>query len=324
MRIALVTAISAFRLDEDLAPLQSALHAAGIDAPIVAWDDDTVSWGRFDAALLRSPWDYTQRLGEFLAWAERTDAQTRLLNPLEVVRDNTDKHYLGALAARGLAVVPSRFVEPGDDAGKALKAFLKAHPDARDIVAKPCVGAGSRDAQRHARDQVAAAQAHVERLLAQGRSVLLQPYLDRVDAAGETALLYFDGVFSHAIRKGPLLQRDAASTRALFAPEAITARTPGEDELALAEAVLATLPGGPLAYARVDLIRAADGSPCLLELELTEPSLFFAQAPGSAERFVAALKRRLAAPVDATQHAAGTDPTAPADATVEADTRRPA
>src|SRR5918993_1109572 len=267
MRLALVTAISAFRLDEDLVPLQAALHAAGIEAPIVAWDDGTVSWRRFDAVLLRSPWDYTQRLPEFLAWAERTSAQSMLLNPRDVIRDNTDKHYLGALAARGIAVVPSAYVEPGADAGQALRDFLSTHADANDIVVKPCVGAGSRDAQRHARSAVAAAQAHAERLLAQGRSVLLQ--------------------------------RDAASTRALFAPEAITARTPGEDELALAQAVLSTLPGAPLAYARVDLIRAADGRPCLLELELTEPSLFFAQAPGAVDRFVAVLARRIGAPIGA-------------------------
>ena len=50
---------------------------------------------------------------------------------------------------------------------------------------------------------------------------------------------------------------------------------------------------GDLAYARVDLVRGADG-PQLLELELTEPSLFFAQAPGSAERFAAAIRSRLA------------------------------
>ncbi|MFA6987187.1 MAG: hypothetical protein WC213_13430, partial [Arenimonas sp.] len=115
-----------------------------------------------------------------------------------------------------------------------------------------------------------------------------------VDEAGETALMFFDGDFSHAIRKGPLLQRDEASTRALFAPEKITARTPGKDELALATATLAALSGDPLAYARVDLIRAADGSPRVLELELTEPSLFFPYGEGSAERFVARLGRRVA------------------------------
>ncbi len=101
MKIALVTAIAAFALDDDLAPLQQALEKAGVQAPIVAWDDPTVSWSRFDAALLRSPWDYAERLPEFLGWAENVSKQTRLLNPLEVIRRNTDKHYLADLAKAG-------------------------------------------------------------------------------------------------------------------------------------------------------------------------------------------------------------------------------
>jgi hypothetical protein len=48
-----------------------------------------------------------------------------------------------------------------------------------------------------------------------------------------------------------------------------------------------------LLYARIDLLRGDDAEPCLLELELTEPSLFFAYADGAADRFVAALKDRL-------------------------------
>lgn len=294
MKIALVTAIAAFSLDEDLAPLQRALQALGIDAPILAWDDTSVSWQRFDAALLRSPWDYTDRLPEFLGWAEHTSEQTTLVNPLSVIRANTDKHYLAQLAAAGLAVVPSSFVEPGEAAGAALENFLDAHRDAADFVVKPAVGAGSRDAQRYGRNQLGEATRHVSRLLSANRSVLMQPYLPSVDADGETALMFFDGVFSHAIRKGPLLQKDEGPTRALFAPEKITARTPGADELALANAILAALPEAPLAYARVDLVRAPDGTPCLLELELTEPSLFFAFAEGSAERFAASLLRRVA------------------------------
>lgn len=292
MKIALVTAIAAFALDEDLAPLQEALHRAGIEAPIVAWDDPTVSWGRFDAALLRSPWDYTERLAEFLDWAARVSTETRLLNPIEVIRRNTDKHYLADLAAKGIGVVPSEFAEPGDDAATALAAFLEKFA-AGEFVVKPAVGAGSRDAQRYARAQSDAATTHVARLLGENRSVLMQPYLASVDDAGETALMFFDGRFSHAIRKGPLLQLDTGPTRALFAPEAITPRTPGADEIALAQATLAALPEGPLAYARVDLIRAADGSPRVLELELTEPSLFFAHGEGAADRFAAALKARL-------------------------------
>jgi len=76
------------------------------------------------------------------------------------------------------------------------------------------------------------------------------------------------------------------------------ARVPGEDEMALATQVIAALPAlfgldGPLAYARIDLLRDEDGRPCLLELELTEPSLFFNYADGAAQRFVSALKSRL-------------------------------
>ena len=294
MKIALVTAIAAFALDEDLAPLQDALQRAGAQAPILAWDDPSVSWARFDAALLRSAWDYSERLPEFLDWAGQTSTKTRLLNPLEIIRRNTDKHYLADLAKAGVPIVPSRFAEPGEDAPAALRHFLEAFPDAKEFVLKPAIGAGSRDAQRYGREHGAEATLHVARLLDAGRSVLMQPYLASVDEAGETALMFFDGVFSHAIRKGSLLNRGEGPTRALFAPEKITPRTPGKDELAVAKAALAALSKEPLAYARVDLIRAADGSPVLLELELTEPSLFFPYGDGSADRFAASLVQRLA------------------------------
>jgi glutathione synthase/RimK-type ligase-like ATP-grasp enzyme len=290
--IALVTASAARAEDHDLPPLLAALQARHPAVEVVDWDDASVDWARFRLALLRSPWDYTHRLPEFLAWVERAGRATRLLNPPAVVRWNVDKHYLGELAQRGVAVVPSHYIAPGEDAGAGLVAFLAAHA-AAEFVVKPTVGAGSRDAQRHDRDARDDALAHVRRLQARGATALLQPYLSRIDEQGETALLYFDGIFSHAIRKGPLLQRGEQATRALFAPEHITPRTPDAAELALAEAVLAAIPFGALLYARVDLIRAADGSPCLLELELTEPSVFLAHSAGAAEAFAAAILRRL-------------------------------
>lgn len=282
--LALTTAISACGLDEDLYPLQDACTAAGLRADIVAWDDPTVSWTRFDAIVLRSPWDYTQRLPEFLAWCERVGASTPLLNPLDVVRWNTDKHYLGELAARGVPVIPSHYIEPGQDPA-TLPVF-------DEFVVKPCVGAGSRGAKRFAAADHAQAVEHARGLLDAGYSVLVQPYLAQVDEAGETALLFFDGAFSHAIRKGPLLRRGEDPTRALFAPEKIQSRTPSEEERAVAKQVLAALPFERLAYARVDLLPSPTG-PQLLELELTEPSLFFATAPGSADRFAEVLKNRL-------------------------------
>jgi O-ureido-D-serine cyclo-ligase len=110
-----------------------------------------------------------------------------------------------------------------------------------------------------------------------------------VDAEGETALIYFDGRFSHAIRKGALLRRGEGPTRALFAAERISARAPKLDELRTAERALGAIPFATPLYARIDLIRDADAAPCVLELELTEPSLFFAHAPGAVQRFAALL-----------------------------------
>ena len=284
MKLALVTAIAAFGLDEDLAPLRAACADGGIEASIVAWDDMTVSWGRFDAALLRSPWDYVDRLAEFLAWCERSARQTALWNPPDVVRWNTDKRYLGELAARGLPVIESHFLAPGDDPAGL--------PDLEEFVVKPTVGAGSRDAQRYLRADRAAAITHAKRLLDQGRHVLVQPYLKAVDEQGETALLFFEGQFSHAIRKAPLLTRGENPTSALFKAESIAARKPSDAELDVATRVLAALPFDTLAYARVDLLPSEAG-PQLLELELTEPSVFLPYGEGAAARFAAVLAARL-------------------------------
>ena len=289
--VALVTARAARDLDEDLPPLVAALGETHAHLSVVDWDDASTDWSNFDVVVLRSTWDYTQRLPEFLSWAARAATKTTLLNPIDVVRWNTDKHYLGHLADAGVPVVPSSFVEPGESARDALDLFLSETTG--EFVVKPSVGAGSRDAQRYGRDEREQAIAHAQRLLDEARSVLLQPYLNRVDEHGETALMFFAGEFSHAVRKGPLLRRGEDSTRALFAAEHITPRTPSEQELALARRTLAAIPfAQPLLYARVDLIHADDGSPRVLELELTEPSLFFAHAPGSAGRFAAAILAR--------------------------------
>ncbi len=296
-RIALVTAINSFALDDDMPPLLDACARAGLQAEIRAWDDRTVSWARYDAAILRSPWDYTERLPEFLQWCERVAASIDLINPLPILRWNTDKHYLADLEAAGLPTVPTRFVTPDGDPLTALNGFLDAFPEAAEFVVKPTVGAGSRDAQRYRREQAFAAGNHLGDLLQRGRAAMLQPYLDAVDTQGETALLYFDGTFSHAIRKAALLRPDLPPADHTQWPDAIASRVADAYELRLGESLMAAIAarngGEPLLYARVDLIRDAEGQPRLLELEVVEPSLFFAESSGSADRFVAALRRQL-------------------------------
>lgn len=302
-QVALVTAREALALDEDMPPLVAALEACGVHVETPAWDDPAVDWGRFDAAVLRSTWDYMDRLQQFLAWTERCAAATRLFNPPALVRWNIDKHYLLELAQAGVPVVPSRFVEPGEAASGAVAAFLAGGPaalsagapcDFDELVVKPAIGAGSRDAARYRRGDPGPVVAHLGRLLDAGRAALLQPYLARVDDVGETALMHFDGRFSHAICKGALLRADGPLVTGLFAPERITARQPGADELEVAAAACRAVARFRPLYARVDLIRDPAGRPVVLELEMAEPSLFFPFGPGSAARFAAALAARLA------------------------------
>lgn len=292
-RAALVSARAARGHDEDLEPLAAALADEDIAAEVAEWDEPRVDWAAFDLAVLRSTWDYAERLAEFLAWTERVSRLTVLLNPAAVVRWNTDKHYLRELAAAGVPVVATRFIEPKANAAAALAAFL-ARERAAELVVKPAIGAGSRDAARYRRSELAAATAHAGRLLEAGRSVMLQPYLDQVERDGETALIYFGGRFSHAVRKGPLLTAGGGMVNGLFAPEQISPRSPSAAQLDVAQRALAALPfAADPVYARVDLLGSASGGPLLLELELTEPSLFLAGAPGGAARLAAHLRDQL-------------------------------
>jgi len=302
-RIALVTARDALRLDEDMPLLADALTEEGLEVETPAWDDADVDWGRYGLAVLRSTWDYADRIGDFLSWTVRCACLTRLENPPAVVRWNTDKHYLGDLARSGVPVVPTRFVEPGEDAGTALLEFLAGCGESGDattvlaagdeFVVKPTVGAGSRDAARYHRSDLEVATAHLERLTQAGRSAMLQPYLGSVDAAGETAVIYLGGAFSHAARKGPLLRRGADFVEGLFAPEDIAEREPATDELEVAAQAYRAIGSTAPVYARIDLIRDGAGHPVVLELELTEPSLFLTHSPGSARRYARILASRL-------------------------------
>jgi glutathione synthase/RimK-type ligase-like ATP-grasp enzyme len=281
-RVALVTCAELPDLDPDDRLLLAPLADRGLRADAVVWDDPAVDWSAYDLVVLRSPWDYVGRRDAFVAWAAGVPA---LVNPADVVAWNTDKHYLAELAAAGLPVVPTTWVAP-DDAWPV--------PGTGGYVIKPVVGAGSLDAGRYdlgRPDERRLAEAHVDRLRAAGRTVMIQPYLAAVDTYGETALLFARGAYSHAIRKGPMLTGPDSVEPGLYRPEQITPRTPTEAERDVAGRVLAAVPGGAdrLPYARVDLIPGPDGAPVLVELELTEPSLFLGTADGAPERFADAI-----------------------------------
>ncbi|MFQ3558742.1 hypothetical protein QZN11_18325 [Streptomyces gramineus] len=267
--------------DRDLPVLLSALTAAGADAVARPWDDPDVEWGAFDLVLLRSTWDYSWRTGEFLPWVERVGRATRIANPAAVVRWNSDKRYLGELAAAGVPVVPTRYLAPGETAEL---------PSDRDFVVKPAFGAGARFAARYTPDEHATAVGHLARMHGEGLTAMVQPYAAGIDVGGERALQFFGGRLLHASRKRAVLAPGTAYDADKVAHPGLERWTATDAELAVARRALAAVPGAPeLLYARVDLVDGADGRPQVMELELVEPNLFLFLHPESTREVVAAV-----------------------------------
>jgi glutathione synthase/RimK-type ligase-like ATP-grasp enzyme len=284
-RIAIATCSELPVADDDQVLLADACGDLGIEAVPAVWDDEGVDWDSFPLVVLRSTWDYTDRLDRFLAWV---GSLRRVCNPLEVVAWNTDKRYLEDLGHRGVSVTPTTYARRGSDL---------VVPDAERFVVKPSIGAGSMGAERFERSERDRAAAHIDRLAEAGKVSMVQPYLDGVDSLGETSVILIDGVPSHAIEKGAMLVVDELDRTGLYRTESIRHRSASDEELVVARRALdaaleVTGQDAPLLYARVDLLPGEDG-PVVVELELTEPSLFLTFGEGSASRFATAIATRI-------------------------------
>jgi hypothetical protein len=277
--VALATCAELPQLGEDEPLLLEALRGRGVATDAVVWDEPSVDWTSYELVVVRSTWDYAPRRDQFVAWAR---AVPRLLNPAEVISWNTDKRYLAQLPR----AVPTTFVRPGDSWDP---------PDGQFVV-KPTVSAGSRDTARYREGEEDRARAHVSGLLSAGRMVMVQPYLSAVDEVGESALIFFSGQYSHAISKGQMLRPGQdPPPDGLYVEEDIRPREPNAAERTAADEVLDAMPWDrrELLYARVDLIPDAEGSPQLVELELTEPSLFLCYSRGAPQRLAQRVLERL-------------------------------
>lgn len=304
-RIALATCAALPGLDPDDAPLLAAVTELGSRVEAVVWDDPTASWESYDLVVIRSTWDYAQRRPEFLEWARRVHKGARLANPLAVVRWNSDKHYLEALGAAGVPVVPTMWLEP--ERRLPARAVHTRFPARGDFVVKPAVSAGSIDTGRYtATDAYSRGLAirHARRLLAANRTVMVQRYLRSVETEGERAHVFIAGEYSHSVLKGAMLDGPDVGLEGIYREERITPLATPPAEVEFAAGVIATaqrlltqdadgieVPAGPLLYARVDVVTDDEGAPALMELELVEPSLFTATAPGATARFAEAIHR---------------------------------
>jgi hypothetical protein len=271
----------AYLFDVQRKAMEAAFIPVGLTLEVVRWTEAGMDWRQFDAALVLNCWDYQDRHDAFLArLAEIEAAGVALFNPLHLVRWNIRKTYLRDLESRGVVIVPTLWVETpqASDIHAAFQTF-----GCDEVVLKRQVGGGARGQVRHARATAPVSGSALD------RPGMIQPLIQSVVTEGEYSFLFVDGAFSHA-----LVKRAAAGDYRI--QEAYGGRSmkvePSAADKARAGAVLQALDEPPL-YARVDMVRGADGGLMLMELEVLEPYLFPAEGPGIGAMLAAALKRRL-------------------------------
>jgi hypothetical protein len=272
-----------------------AFARAGMALDHQVWWDPDVEWEPYDLVVIRSPWDYLERLEEFRRWLARLDGLGTLHNPAALVDWNLDKRYLLELELRGVPIIPTQVATSETEVTAILGS---AHGE---VVVKPTVSAGGRNTGRFAaRDEWAGALAR--RILAEGGQAMIQPSVESVVTEGEFGAVLFDGVISHSFVRGPILGPDGSHLGPdhldRVAPRALDHRQQGLVEQAAATVARVGaerfgLTRPPL-YARIDLVTLDDGRPAVLEVELAEPSFFLSVDPAGADRFAAVVVDRLA------------------------------
>ncbi len=264
------------------------LQRRGLHPQLCIWNDERINWRDYDAVLLRSVWDYHRHIAAFRAWLNHLDALgVPVWNPPPLLRWNLDKRYLKQLAAHDVPVLPTVFI---DDCDTSLAALLKNNDWTRAVV-KPVISAGGDDTWQTTQTIAETHQRRFEQLIQRG-AVMIQPFMPQI-AQGEWSLLYFNGVYSHALLKIPgegqmfVHAERGGSTRQMSPPVDFIAQ--GSRVVRLVEQLTGIVP----LYARVDGV-VVDEQFLLMELECVEPELFFQHTGYEApERFADAVWQRI-------------------------------
>ncbi|WP_242922761.1 ATP-grasp domain-containing protein [Pontibacter liquoris] len=273
--------------DEENEALLLFLQEKGLAISYQIWDDPTVDWRRFDAIIMKSPWDYFDKINAFNAWLDELEKlDVPVLNPLQTIRWNTDKSYFKDLAAQRVEVVPTLWLNQGD-AFQAEEVF--AQLGVEKIIVKPRVSGGAKNTLALTLEQAVASTSAINALLQQ-EPFMAQPFIPEVAQQGEWSFLFFGGKYSHTVLK---TARPGDFRVQHFFGGTIHTPTPPAALLATAQTIVEKFAADCL-YARVDGV-AIDGRFVLMELELIEPFLFMATSPGAMARYYEALQAQLQA-----------------------------
>lgn len=258
-----------------------ALEARGAIVAAAPWNGPQDAFEAADAVVVRSTWDYQTAPDAFAVWLAAQERASAVFNPPALMRWNMSKRYLLELALKGAPLPPTRLIEPSAAAIEAAMAAMGLD----EAVVKPEFGATGSGLSRVVRGDAAGLAAAAEKMAMSG---VVQALVPEIASRGETSFIFIDGDFSHAVVKRPksgeiLCQAEHGGLTQAASPPGSAVDT--------ARAVLEMTPQSPL-YARIDAI-LLDGRMQLMELEVIEPELFFTYCPEAADRFAAALLKRL-------------------------------
>lgn len=248
----------------------------------IDWRAPLETLAQFDAAILGTPWDYTEAKDEFLArLGELEQAGVTVCNPLAVVRWNSDKLYLKELGERGAVTIPTVWPERAGPAD-VLAAFEHFQTDR--VVVKRRVGAGAIGQDSFTRDNPPPADWSLD------QAAMIQPFLPAIQTEGEQSFIFIDGALSHALLK----QATGGDYRIQTLYGGFeTPLDPAPADRAAAEAVFALLPfDQPPLYARIDMVRLENGRLAVIEAELIEPYLYPEQGPNLGSMLADGILRR--------------------------------
>jgi len=270
--------------------LAEQLLTVGVRTTTAVWNDPAVDWAAFDAVLIRTTWDYTEQLPEFLHWTRRVEAATPLFNPARFAESNLNKAYLKKL---GGAAVPTLWIPRGASHDPSTLALMHGWDR---VAMKPAVGAGAENLLITDATDARALRDNLE-TIHRRCDAMLQPLVESVRTRGELSVVLIDGEITHAVRKTPAagdhrVQIEFGGAYALEDPP------PAARDAAGAAASLWENSDEPPLYARVDLLEPEPGVFWIIEVELVEPELFFPLAPEAGARLGRALRRRLELEVD--------------------------
>ena len=258
-----------------------ALTEAGFVVSFVSWDDPSVPWTQFEVVVLRSCWDYHERYREFVSWLERLDLATaRLINPARSIVWNANKRYLLDLQRRGVRIVPTHYLNDGELPSRELLRRLGFS----QAVIKPAISASAAHTELVSESTIGAIA------LPRGQQWIVQRFVSSITHQGEWSLIFFNGVYSHAVLKKPRSGDFRVQSALGGSWEPCTAST---QMVEFASRVLRAV-DDDLTYARVDCVVDGDDI-ALMELEIIEPSLFFQADTAAPGRFAHAISQRAAA-----------------------------